>query len=550
MSERPRRATAVKDYNQLVKGMSTHGNKGEGSVKSGRSGRSKKSTKGQANATVGEEIQQLDDKLTEIQKQIDSDPAYLTILDESIRKKFGEEYMTEAPIPPDLSDDKMFEELRKTHEEELVLMEKREIQLARRQELINYRDKLAMKRAQVEARVEEQKLQEREVAMKCAKRMLEVEKKKAEIAKQEETLRKEGKLYYKPDEAKSEVPPEDSALRTERWVLQGAVGGIVEPNEVEMESKKRKPTTSIAPSEGQISLTGSQVVIRDLKKQLEQTQRQLQVQTQQVKEDHLTRIPGGIDRLKQMGLVSQQAAEELVPPQQLLPTEKEKKKLCENEDDYLANTGKDNLIDSTGGAITCTNCVMEKSKIKSGKYVKSNIHLKVQEQWPHLNVMRKYTKRTTFESKDFETLVAGETKIILEMRDKQASRGRMDLLCKLAHWLCRCKDWGAVKGLYEAILESIELGEENWYSDFSHYEMMLPPVKIERTETPQRHHKSDIYWYKPFQKGICTERHPHMAQLKADEPPVPVQHICAACLQRDGGRSEHAEVECPVKRDK
>ena len=34
---------------------------------------------------------------------------------------------------------------------------------------------------------------------------------------------------------------------------------------------------------------------------------------------------------------------------------------------------------------TCSNCsTSEKSNLKSGKYVKSNINIKVQEQWPHM----------------------------------------------------------------------------------------------------------------------------------------------------------------------
>ena len=44
------------------------------------------------------------------------------------------------------------------------------------------------------------------------------------------------------------------------------------------------------------------------------------------------------------------------------------------------------------------------AKVKSGKYARSNINIKIQEQWPHLNVLRKYTRRTSFEQLDFENL--------------------------------------------------------------------------------------------------------------------------------------------------
>ena len=190
------------------------------------------------------------------------------------------------------------------------------------------------------------------------------------------------------------------------------------------------------------------------------------------------------------------------------------------------------------------------SKLKSGKYAKTNTRLKKQEEWPHTNVMRKYTKRTSFEQLEFDGFVAGETNIILAMNDESEARGRLKLLCRLSHWLCRSKDWGVVKGLYEAIVESIELGEEDWLSDFSHYESMIQPYRGDKEDRRKQKDKTEIYWCKFYQKNNCNEASPHMAQVKPDEAPVPVIHICASCFQKDGKRLEHSENDCVVKKEK
>ena len=201
----------------------------------------------------------------------------------------------------------------------------------------------------------------------------------------------------------------------------------------------------------------------------------------------------------------------------------------------------------------CTGCNMDRSKVvKSGKYVKTNIDIKVQEQWLHMNVMKKYSKRVMFDMLEFDAFVAGETRTISQMEDKNAAYGRLQVLCKMAHWLCRSKDWPLIRGLYEAVIESIEMGEEQWTSDFGHYEMMVPcagrqEIK-ERDKGEKRKEKTEVFWCKQFQRGNCSERSPHMMQLKMDEPPMPVLHCCAYCLQKENKRVEHAEQDCPAKK--
>ena len=60
------------------------------------------------------------------------------------------------------------------------------------------------------------------------------------------------------------------------------------------------------------------------------------------------------------------------------------------------------------------------------------------------------------------------------MKDPTQVMGRLRLLSQLAHWLSSCKNWPLVRGLYEAIIESVGLGECTWATNFDHYESRIP----------------------------------------------------------------------------
>ena len=66
-------------------------------------------------------------------------------------------------------------------------------------------------------------------------------------------------------------------------------------------------------------------------------------------------------------------------------------------------------------------------------------------------MLKKYAKCTSFDQLDFESFAAGETRIIL------------------------------------SIMDSIDLGEEDWETDFSHYETMVPTVQtLSPTNTTEK----------------------------------------------------------------
>ena len=95
-------------------------------------------------------------------------------------------------------------------------------------------------------------------------------------------------------------------------------------------------------------------------------------------------------------------------------------------------------------------------------------------------------RRTTFENMDFELFVAGETRILANMKDPMEKQGRLQVLCKLAHWLCKHRNWNTVRGLFEVILESIEMGESEWTDNFDHFETMIPVGEVKKENEDNR----------------------------------------------------------------
>ena len=207
------------------------------------------------------------------------------------------------------------------------------------------------------------------------------------------------------------------------------------------------------------------------------------------------------------------------------------------------------------GKHSCVNC-NSKQRLKLGKYAKSSVGIVRQENWPHNAVSRKYVKRTSYDNMDFETFVTGEVKIIYGMwcKNNDDALGRLKLLMLMAHWMCKSRDWPLLRGLFESIIEEIETGDCKWTDDFSSYEAMIPTGNVSNYNISvvnvEHKKKAEIYWCKAYQNNSCKLTSSHISVIKADEPPVPVLHICATCWGQFKKRPEHAEVDsaCPAKK--
>ena len=228
-------------------------------------------------------------------------------------------------------------------------------------------------------------------------------------------------------------------------------------------------------------------------------------------------------------------------------------KIPDNGNKIVGKTDELGLISNVANQNTNT-------KIKSGKFAKSHTDLVRQELWPHTAVSKKYMKRTSFDTLEFEGFVAGETKVVYNMLMKGENLrrlGRLRVLILIAHWLCRSKNWPAVRCLYESIIDEVEQGDADWTDDFSGHETILPnlqgnsqPMEKSKQGEERKKNNVELYWCKQYQNGSCDKESPHMSQIRPDEPMVPVIHICAACWNTGRKKREHPENDpsCPSKK--
>lgn len=129
----------------------------------------------------------------------------------------------------------------------------------------------------------------------------------------------------------------------------------------------------------------------------------------------------GMRHLARMGLLPDYGVmgdKEMAPSVSELPVQKTGKRYPAEMWDHLSlkDEGKDRYAGDWSVPVDDARGEKDgKQKVKSGKYAKSHMELKKEESWPHLNVLRQYAKRTTFEQLDFESFVAGETRVISAM---------------------------------------------------------------------------------------------------------------------------------------
>ena len=121
------------------------------------------------------------------------------------------------------------------------------------------------------------------------------------------------------------------------------------------------------------------------------------------------------------------------------------------------------------------------------------------------------------------------------------------------------KNWEACREYYAAILVSIELGEEEWESNFRRFDNMLPrrvirmaenrdSVRKDKTgERSERRRVPEIVFCKQYQRGNCTLQSPHWGRYKNEPNKVMMHHCCAKCILKDKVQRNHPEFdpECP-----
>lgn len=466
------------------------------------------------------------------------------------------EFLEDWEAPETLEKDSVWSKTEEDHLKELKAVKDREVRLSRLQELIMIKDEIRTRRIE---------LMKREKA-------LEMEEKRKQIEAQEEWLKmaeEEHQMKLKWEMQQDWVAAFQEKNRLEGWVAKAAEQ-VSRGDVASMHSANRGLNVERRHASG-LGKNSRGIQQSELERQAEQLR----------KKELLHGAPeSGVQHLQRMGMLPDYGFQSEVSVGKLPSQHKSAvpgiTKVTPNADmwDHLSqkdDAGKTELVDVGDGATAGASrmVVKTKEKVKSGKFARSHVDLVREEAWPHVAVLRQYGKRGTFDQMDYETFVAGEVRIILAMMKKSPDRatGRLGVLCRIAHWLCKCRDWGAVRNVFEAIIESVELGDEEWTSRFDWMESMIPPAVsvLERMKKDVREGKDqrdyagkdrenkegkkvgDVFWCKDYQKGQCQEKSPHMAQLKPDDKPVPVVHICAVCWQKEKKRREHQEGDenCP-----
>ena len=195
----------------------------------------------------------------------------------------------------------------------------------------------------------------------------------------------------------------------------------------------------------------------------------------------------------------------------------------------------------------CCSCKHKSKSNKSGRLDKPSTNVKTRLHWPHMFQNKRYvTKAHMFEELTFELFVGGETRIILNSRNPEERYGRLRILEQCAYWVDKSRDWQQVRGIYTAILESIEVGDARWTSDFSHYDSLITRVnKIQEKGDKSKVKKGNDLFCRDYNRNECSITAPHRAWVKGEMKKV--LHCCANCLRKDREIKPHPQTDrsCP-----
>ena len=484
--------------------------------------------------------------------------------------------LEDSDLPDNLQDDEVFQETLELHKEQLQASQNREKRASRCKEITNMREEIIKSR-------EKAKSDEWAAQLLTRRRMIELQE--AEIQKEEEDLTTQQKLAdqaIRLAQLRSQKVQLPSCAANEQLT-----GSTLSRNSVKGRKRagqdKQQATAdwvSTHSDTGHVVIAGGGINASRLNELQKKAQKLIESKqrprTKTTQERHMAVTPKksgktaattashtGISHLRNLGLLPDKAGKSVIEVTDLDDLDDDEDILLQ---DIMDEPGKNPLKinanfdfnKTVADECGCTNG-NGNVKVKSGKYAKSNIRIVRQEVWPHNAVSRKYVKRCAFDSMEFEMFVAGESKTIYGMLhnrgDKEQTEqglGRLRVLTLISHWMCKCKNWPMIKGLYESIIEEIEMGECTWADDFSGYETMI--ANAQSVHVPQNTSVAkkpvDVFWCKNYQNGTCDSISPHMTILRQEDGPVPVQHICAACWSISKKRREHPENDgsCPLKK--
>ena len=202
-------------------------------------------------------------------------------------------------------------------------------------------------------------------------------------------------------------------------------------------------------------------------------------------------------------------------------------------------------------------------KTKSGMYDRHNDNIVRKMRWAHRSLDYAYHARDIdLKNLTFSQFIAGESKIIATTEDFDEEQGRLRLINKIAYAMDESNKWVACRDYYAAVVVAIELGEEEWSSNFRRFEFMLPriirgvgPPQVSKggktiRESGRKNRVPETVFCKPYQRGLCPMKSSHLGTYKDHPEQVMLNHYCAKCLLKRKERLQHPETaeECPSRR--
>ena len=172
---------------------------------------------------------------------------------------------------------------------------------------------------------------------------------------------------------------------------------------------------------------------------------------------------------------------------------------------------------------------------------------------------------TEFDKLLLHLFVAGEIELVLREGNVLEVRMPLQILLVILYF-SQYMDMKDLRDQYDILMKKVERQELSWSNDLADRLERALERKLHLTEQYMCRNvlsgqsknavsrsdkpKEEFVYCMPFNKGVCTERNTHRGRFAGREGVV-LNHTCHRCLQEQGMRVGHAEIDdrCPCKKD-
>ena len=360
-------------------------------------------------------------KLARIEQEISElEPSMAEKYNEFKVKQGYQVRLEDAELPENLHEDEVYDEVLKLHKEQLAATDDRQKKVLRVNELEKLRDEIVAKRENSKL-IEAQRNILRQKAMYLRrKQAIENRKQQKELSKLIELQQQEWEELGMSDEESpqtEEIPAKTvhksvkaKSQITKDWVIahSHSTGGGRDAPEQTIHRGTREIDMDALQLKAQRLVEGK-MKHRKAMEQNKTTDHELRTNftprsTQGGGDSEFPKK--GVQHLKKLELIPDTAG---MDHRRTNDDENQGNNPLQYRNKFDYGMALYDEIETEHAKDTC--CQINKTKIKSGRHAKTGINLVRQEVWPHNAVSRKYVRKPTFETMDFETFVAGKVKL-------------------------------------------------------------------------------------------------------------------------------------------